>query len=386
MNTYFTVVLNCKRHKSLIKIAGLLGFLLLLFTNFGLAQEIPCADAKSKQIKFVQVLQKSLVDDCRNRRRNTKQRNNLGGQEVMISGHVTHQNGVRMNGVTLTLEDIDTGTTRTVATDEMGNYLFANIPFGSRVELMPVRDGYQFFPPSVIWEGIASDEVWNFIASGPPPPPPLPPANQPTLAWSSYFDNTPQLADYNGMIGRDAQGSVYTGGTSYIENDSAGNTDIILFKTDANGNRVWSRTFDGILNYKDALRDMAVDSAGNTYLTGYSYYGNDNVAERSYNYVTLKYDTNGNLLWTKYYDGNLGYDDFPQLTRQAMFTLPVIRGASGRMPITQQSNTTRTETRCGRNALSAATVRLRMKSKSIQPETFLLQDIPTAARLAEVKT
>lgn len=231
--------------------------------------------------------------------------------DVMISGHVTHQNGVRMSGVTMTLDDLDLGTSRTVVTDEMGNYLFANVPWGSRQQLTPSRDGYEFYPPYVIWEGIVEDEIWNFIAVGPPPPPPTPPANQPTLAWSSYFDNTPQLADYNGMIGRDAQGSVYVGGTSY-SGDTSG-TDIVLFKSDANGNRVWSRTFDGPGHYNDALRDMIVDEAGNAYLAGYTYFMDaGNPALNSYDFVVLKYDTNGDLVWTKYYGGNPGYDDSPQ--------------------------------------------------------------------------
>src|SRR5207237_9666164 len=145
-----------------------------------------------------------------------------------------HANGVRMSGITITIADADTGAARTIVTDETGSYLFANIPFGSRLELTPSREGYQFFPPSVNIEGIASDQVWNFIANGPPPNPPPAPANQPTLAWTSYFDNAPQLADYNAMLGRDEQGNVYTGGTSYVEDDIYGDTDIVLYKTDVN--------------------------------------------------------------------------------------------------------------------------------------------------------
>jgi uncharacterized delta-60 repeat protein len=229
----------------------------------------------------------------------------------MLSGYITHQNGVRMSGVTLSLRDLDTGTLRTVVTDEMGNYLFANIPWGSRPELTPSRANYEFYPPSSIWEGIVEDDILNFVAAGPPPPPPPPPANQPTLAWSSYFGNTPGFADYDGMLGRDALGNVYVGGTSYTSADSFGNTDIVLYKTDANGNRVWSRTFDGAGNYKDAIRDLAVDPAGNVYLTGYAYSAAGS-GLTSYDYVVLKYDTNGVLLWTRYYGGNVGYDDVPQ--------------------------------------------------------------------------
>jgi hypothetical protein len=57
---------------------------------------------------------------------------------------------------------------------------------------------------------------------------------------------------------------------------------------------------------------MAVDAAGNSYLAGYSYSADEGGGLRSYNYVVLKYNSNGDLLWTRYYAGNVGYDDFAQ--------------------------------------------------------------------------
>ena len=280
-------------------------------SNFATAQSVPCADPRSETTKFVEISRKSLGRECGRQLRRIAPRTEGTQPDVSISGHVTHQNGVRMSGITMELHNVGLGTTRTVVTDEMGNYFFGAIPWGSEVELTPSRVNYQFFPPMVIWAGIVEDEIWNFIALGPPPNPPPPPANQPTLAWSSYFDNSRQLADYNGMIGRDGAGNIYVGGTSYTENDTSGNTDIVLFKTDANGNRVWSRTFDGAGHYKDALRDMIVDVNGNIYLAGYSYTTDaSNPALNSYDYLILKYNANGDLLWTKYYGGNPGYDDF----------------------------------------------------------------------------
>lgn len=276
------------------------------------AQEIPCLKPRVERTVFVNAADRSIRGECTGRR-GIARRAEGWGDPVSISGHITHQNGVRMMGVTMSLTDLATNTTRTVITDEQGNYRFDNIVWGSRVELEPSLEQYEFYPPAVIWEGIVEDEVWNFIAVGPPPPPPPPPANQPTLAWTSYFDNTPALGDYNAMIGRDASGNLYTGGTSYVDAGS-GDTDIVIFKTDANGNRVWSRTWAGEGLYKDGLRDMAVDAAGNVYLTGYTYSLPEGTSQlRSYNYVTLKYNTNGELIWTKTYGPNAGYDDFPRV-------------------------------------------------------------------------
>lgn len=293
-----------------VLLAAIAGFFLIPITIS--AQDMPCSNPRSARTEFVRLGERVIHDPCRDGRSRIFRQNRTLVDPVRISGHITHQNGVRMGGILMRLTDLNSNTTRSVISDEMGNYLFDNIPWGSRVELVPSLEGYQFFPPAVIWEGIVEDEVWNFIAVGPPPPPPPPPANQPTLAWTSYFDDSPQLADYNGMIGRDASGNIYTGGTSFVD-ETSGDTDIVLFKTDANGNRVWSRSFQGPGQYKDGLRDMAVDTAGNVYMIGYSYSLPEGPSQlRSYNYVTLKYNSNGDLLWAKYYGPNAGYDDFPR--------------------------------------------------------------------------
>jgi uncharacterized delta-60 repeat protein len=291
-------------------VAGAFAILFFAFTG-SIAQVVPCEDPRSQTTKFIKPAKNSLARDCRRQLRRTPAKTEGEQPDVSISGHITHQNGVRMGGITMTLHNQDSNTTRTVVSDEQGNYFFGAIPWGSAVELTPSRTGYEFFPPAVIWAGIVEDEIMNFIAVGPPPPPPPPPANQPTLAWSTYFDNTPQLADYNALIGRDGAGNIYVAGTSFTENDNAGDTDVVVFKIDTNGNRVWSRTYDGPGSYKDAARDMFVDAAGNIYIAGFTYFvDSGNPALNSYDYLLLKYNAGGDLVWSKQYGGNPGYDDF----------------------------------------------------------------------------
>lgn len=314
--------------RSFISTLFLSVYYVVIFLPQAAAQELPCPDVRAERARFARPSGFSLFDPCRERRRNAGPRSAKGVVDVSISGHITHQNGVRLSGVTLTLRDLNTQATRTVVSDELGRYLLANVPWGSRVELTPARTDYEFFPPAVIWEGIVEDEVMNFIALGPPPTPPPPPGSQPTLAWSSYFDNTPQLADLNGIIGRDSFGNTYVGGTSYVDAET-GNTDIVLFKTDPNGNRVWSRSFNGPGNYKDGIRDLQIDSAGNIYLAGYSYNaGEGEPPIRSYDYTLLKYDPDGTLLWSRHYAGNPGYDDFAQTMKLDPAGNAVIAGYS----------------------------------------------------------
>ena len=54
----------------------------------------------------------------------------------------------------------------------------------------------------------------------------------------------------------------------------------------------WAVRYDGPLHQSDTARAMAVDTDGNVYVTGTGFYGE---------WMTVKYDTNGNLLWETYY-------------------------------------------------------------------------------------
>jgi Carboxypeptidase regulatory-like domain/Beta-propeller repeat len=282
--------------------------LLLLFTTTLFSQETPCFNARTGVSFLKSGKKRSLQSPCDERHRSSAKRTE-GQDGFSISGHVTHQNGVRMSGVTMTLAEWPNGEPQTVITDAEGNYRFDGIKVGDW-ELTPSKEGYEFYPPSVIWMGIVEDETWDFIAVGPPPPPPPPPPGTPNLGWTSFYNHPSNSNDLNALIGRDAAGNVYMAGTSYID-DESGNTDIVVVKNDPNGNVVWSRTFNGTADYKDGASDLAVASNGDVYVAGYSYSLPPAGELRSYDYVMLKYNTEGDLEWRKSYGGNVGYDDFP---------------------------------------------------------------------------
>jgi hypothetical protein len=67
----------------------------------------------------------------------------------------------------------------------------------------------------------------------------------------------------------------------------------------------WVARYDDPANAEDRPRDMKLDAAGNLYVTGIS--DNYNVG---YDYATLKYNANGQPLWTARYDGpGHGWDE-----------------------------------------------------------------------------
>src|SRR3990172_9312933 len=67
----------------------------------------------------------------------------------------------------------------------------------------------------------------------------------------------------------------------------------------------WVARYNGLGNGLDVAYAMAVDGAGNVYVTGGSFVhfliGSD--------YVTIKYDANGNQLWVARYNGSGNGDD-----------------------------------------------------------------------------
>jgi len=87
----------------------------------------------------------------------------------------------------------------------------------------------------------------------------------------------------------DAQGNAYVTGQY--------GADYATTKYDPSGNLLWMRSFNGAGGFADIPVAITVDTAGNSYVTGSS---------ESYQYgytdiLTVKYDTNGDLLWDTYY-------------------------------------------------------------------------------------
>jgi hypothetical protein len=114
--------------------------------------------------------------------------------------------------------------------------------------------------------------------------------------------NQEWVAEYNGPGGDDKAkamavdnaGNIYVTGTS-------GNSALHYFATvkyDSTGAQLWEDTMEGEAN------DIAVDSSGNVYVTGNSYRipgGED--------YTTIKYSPSGTRLWVAYYDGTGSGED-----------------------------------------------------------------------------
>lgn len=116
------------------------------------------------------------------------------------------------------------------------------------------------------------------------------------VLWEARYTSAGQNADSGKELALDNNGNVYVTGTSYT---NVGNGyDIVTIKYDALGNQLWSAIFNGSGSAIDEARDIAVDQNGFVYVTGYTTSTSSN-----YNYITIKYNAVGTQQWATTYNG-----------------------------------------------------------------------------------
>ena len=120
--------------------------------------------------------------------------------------------------------------------------------------------------------------------------------------WVARYNGPGNAYDRATAMAVDSAGNVYVtgwsrGGVTY--------DDYATLKYDPNGNLLWERRYHGPGDGYDVAYALALDSADNVYVTGVSWQ-----TTRDFDYTTIKYDTDGNLLWTASYDGPTNEDDY----------------------------------------------------------------------------
>jgi hypothetical protein len=88
-----------------------------------------------------------------------------------------------------------------------------------------------------------------------------------------------------------------------VQNPTSG-VDVLLRKLDAHGDLIWQSTYTNSGTYRDQATDIALDDSGNVYLCGASYINGNH-----FDFLVLKFDPNGNLLWDYTYNGSASLAD-----------------------------------------------------------------------------
>ena len=92
-------------------------------------------------------------------------------------------------------------------------------------------------------------------------------------------------------------------GNAYLTGNC--NDDLVTVKYDSVGNELWARSYDGPAHGFDRGYAVAVGLSGNVYVVGLS-----NGGATNYDYITLKYDLNGNELWTERFSTEGSGEDY----------------------------------------------------------------------------
>lgn len=121
--------------------------------------------------------------------------------------------------------------------------------------------------------------------------------------WVRNYDGTGNWSDKPIAITIDENDDIYVLGRSMINNWNPYETDYVTIKFNSNGVQQWAKTYNGPGNYTDEPSAMKIDNSGNIVVTGssYRYYDSTNSYEKI-DFATIKYNANGDELWIRRYE------------------------------------------------------------------------------------
>jgi hypothetical protein len=129
-----------------------------------------------------------------------------------------------------------------------------------------------------------------------------------SLIWSKVFGGN-NNDDIRGITATPDGGYLlagYTTGTSVYENNSHGLWDALVVKTDATGNKQWSKLFGG--STYDGFNSVVATTDGGFILAGYTQSIDGDVSLQGFRGQTdawlVKIDGNGNKVWSKTFGGS----------------------------------------------------------------------------------
>ncbi len=122
------------------------------------------------------------------------------------------------------------------------------------------------------------------------------------ILWVRRYDGSGNRWDRAYALAVDDSGYVYVAGAS---SPKKGYSDYATIKYSSKGEILWTSRYSGPNNGSDYPIALAVDHKGNVYVTGYSQ------GDKSFDYATIKYNSQGETVWVKRYDEGKGATERP---------------------------------------------------------------------------
>jgi uncharacterized delta-60 repeat protein len=120
--------------------------------------------------------------------------------------------------------------------------------------------------------------------------------------WVRRYNGTANSNDEALMIKTDTLGNVFV--TGYSTGDSSA-IDYVTICYSASGDTIWTSRYNGEGNSADRANALICDNLGNVFVTGKSYGG----STTDYDIVTIKYNSAGDSVWIRSYNGSLNNID-----------------------------------------------------------------------------
>jgi hypothetical protein len=117
-------------------------------------------------------------------------------------------------------------------------------------------------------------------------------------AWVRRYNGWGNNLDEAHAIAVDDAGNVYVTGYSYVGGASTYPFDYVTIKYYPNGDTAWVERYNGPADNWDEASDIAVDESGDVFVTGQS----DGGGPFSFDYATIKYLPSGDTGWVRRYD------------------------------------------------------------------------------------
>jgi uncharacterized delta-60 repeat protein len=118
--------------------------------------------------------------------------------------------------------------------------------------------------------------------------------------WTRSYNGPADNSDEAKGCTVDGSGNVYVVGQSY---GSMTSLDYLTIKYNSVGETLWTRRYNGLASGNDYANDCVIDDSGNVFVTGYSYHTSN------FDFLTIKYNPVGDTLWTRWFNGPGNSDD-----------------------------------------------------------------------------